>query len=121
VFDAGALDGLLTANGLGIVAGLVVGKPVGITLACAAAVAVGVCRLPGDLGWRHILGAGMLGGIGFTMSIFITNLAFADRPETINASKMAILLASLLAGTAGCLWLVTVSRAAPESHGEAAA
>ena len=55
--------------------------------------------------WRHIAGAGILGGIGFTMSIFITNLAFAGNAETIGASKMAILLASLTAGAAGFVWL----------------
>ena len=48
--------------------------------------------------WRHIFGAGILGGIGFTMSIFITNLAFAGEPAALNSSKMAILLASLTAG-----------------------
>jgi Na+:H+ antiporter, NhaA family len=69
------------------------------------AVGIGVCRLPLDLNWKHIFGAGILGGIGFTMSIFITNLAFAGSAEIINASKMAILLASLTAGTIGFLWL----------------
>jgi len=61
--------------------------------------------LPPGLNWKHIFGAGILGGIGFTMSIFITNLAFAGTPEVINASKMAILLASLMAGILGFLWL----------------
>jgi len=61
--------------------------------------------LPPDLKWRHIFGAGILGGIGFTMSIFITNLAFAGNLPAINAPKMAILLASLNAGVLGCLWL----------------
>ncbi|HXV99704.1 MAG TPA: Na+/H+ antiporter NhaA, partial [Anaerolineae bacterium] len=69
------------------------------------AVSIGVCRLPLDLNWKHVFGAGLLGGIGFTMSIFITNLAFVDNVEAINASKMAILLASLTAGTIGFLWL----------------
>jgi Na+:H+ antiporter, NhaA family len=67
--------------------------------------AAGGILLPADLGWRHIIGAGMLGGIGFTMSIFITNLAFAGQLEHINASKMAILCASLLAGVLGLVWL----------------
>lgn len=65
----------------------------------------GICRLPLDLNWKHIFGAGLLGGIGFTMSIFITNLAFVGESNAINASKMAILLASLIAGTFGFLWL----------------
>ena len=105
LFEAGWIDGLLSANSLGIAAGLVLGKPVGILVLCMLAVAAGVCRLPADLGWRHIAGAGLLGGIGFTMSIFITNLAFAGETELINASKMAILMASLTAGLCGLLWL----------------
>jgi len=83
----------------------VLGKPIGIVLVSMAAVALGVCTLPGDLKWRHVIGAGLLGGIGFTMSIFITNLAFGNDPALINASKMAILLASLVAGVAGFTWL----------------
>jgi NhaA family Na+:H+ antiporter len=59
---------LTTANSLGIILGLVAGKPVGIFVFSFAAVALGLCRLPLDLAWRHLLGAGMLGGIGFTMS-----------------------------------------------------
>jgi NhaA family Na+:H+ antiporter len=94
-----------SANSVGIAAGLVAGKPLGVTLLCFVAVASGVCRLPPDVRWSHMIGAGILGGIGFTMSIFIANLAFAGHPETINAAKMAILLASLRAGVAGFLWL----------------
>jgi NhaA family Na+:H+ antiporter len=96
---------LSSANGLGIRFGLVVGKPLGITLFCLAAVACGACRLPSGLGWRHIFGAGLLGGIGFTMSIFIANLAFPGNAQEIDAAKMAILAASLLAGILGLLWL----------------
>ena len=107
---------LSTRNSLGIMAGLVVGKPIGITLASFAAVAFGICRLPLDLNWKHVFGAGLLGGIGFTMSIFITNLAFAGEAATINASKMAILLASLTAGTIGFLWLRLLG--APETDDE---
>jgi len=96
---------LATSNSLGIILGLVAGKPVGIFLFSFAAVALGLCRLPLDLAWRHILGAGLLGGIGFTMSIFITNLAFVGAADAINGSKMAILLASLVAGIVGFTWL----------------
>lgn len=110
VIGADWMQSLTGANSIGIVAGLLVGKPVGVFLLCFVAVAVGLCRLPEDLNWRHVLGAGILGGIGFTMSIFITNLAFAGDAATINASKMAILLASLTAGTAGFLWLKWVCR-----------
>jgi NhaA family Na+:H+ antiporter len=105
VIGAGWALALLSFNSVGILAGLVIGKPVGIVLFTFIAVAVGACRLPLDLAWRHIVGAGLLGGIGFTMSIFITNLAFANQLDAINASKMAILLASLCAGLAGFTWL----------------
>ncbi|MGQ0657549.1 MAG: Na+/H+ antiporter NhaA [Chromatiales bacterium] len=104
------MQNLTSANSLGIVAGLVVGKPLGVTLLCFVAVASGICRLPLDLNWRHIVGAGILGGIGFTMSIFITNLAFAGNTAAIIASKMAVLLASLTAGTLGFLWLMVVGK-----------
>ena len=99
------MQDLASGNSVGIAAGLVAGKPLGITLFCFVAVAIGMCRLPPDLRWSHMIGAGILGGIGFTMSIFIANLAFAGSPETVNASKMAILLASVTAGAAGFLWL----------------
>ncbi|HLL73178.1 MAG TPA: Na+/H+ antiporter NhaA [Pyrinomonadaceae bacterium] len=105
IIGSGWAQNLTSANSSGIVGGLVLGKPLGITLLSFIAVAIGVCRLPLDLKWRHVFGAGLLGGIGFTMSIFITNLAFVGNVEIINASKMAILLASLTAGTIGFLWL----------------
>ena len=96
---------LASGNSLGIMVGLLLGKPLGVTLICFLAVAVGLCRLPPDLGWRHIAGAGLLGGIGFTMSIFISNLAFAGAAPLIDASKIAVLLASTLAGVLGFFWL----------------
>jgi NhaA family Na+:H+ antiporter len=96
---------LTSANSWGIIGGLVLGKPLGIMLFSFVSVSIGICRIPFDLNWRHLFGAGLLGGIGFTMSIFITNLAFVRNAEMINASKMAILLASLTAGTIGFLWL----------------
>jgi Na+:H+ antiporter, NhaA family len=110
VIGDGWLQELGSANSAGIIGGLVLGKPLGIALLSFLAVAVGICRLPGDLQWRHIAGAGMLGGIGFTMSIFIANLAFAEQAAVINASKMAILIASLTAGTLGYTWLRLCSR-----------
>lgn len=105
VIGAGWMEALVSPNGLGIIGGLVVGKPLGIVLATAAAVALGICTLPGDLKWRHVVGAGFLGGIGFTMSIFIATLAFPDKPDIVNAAKMAILAASLGAGFLGFVWL----------------
>ncbi|MEO8144862.1 MAG: Na+/H+ antiporter NhaA [Betaproteobacteria bacterium] len=105
VLHDGWLQGLAGTNGMGIAAGLILGKPLGVTLLCFLAVAAGVCRLPAELNWSHVMGAGILGGIGFTMSIFITNLAFAADPGVMNASKLAVLLASVAAGTGGFLWL----------------
>lgn len=99
------IQNVTSTNSAGIVAGLILGKPFGVVLLCFVAVASGMCRLPRDANWRHIVGAGMLGGIGFTMSVFITNLAFAGNAETTNASRMAILLASLTAGAIGFVWL----------------
>jgi len=116
VVGADALQNLPTANSAGIIAGLLFGKPLGITLVCFIVVSLGICRLPLDLNWKHVFGAGILGGIGFTMSIFITNLAFVGEANIINISKMAILLASLIAGTAGFLWLKILGK--PESSDE---
>jgi NhaA family Na+:H+ antiporter len=113
VFGADALATITSSNSAGIIAGLVIGKPVGISLVSFAAVTLGVCRLPSDLGWNHVVGVGMLGGIGFTMSIFITNLAFPGDPAVVNASKLAILLASLASGILGYVWLTRVTRPVP--------
>lgn len=110
VVSDGWMQSALSMNSVGIIAGLILGKPLGVTCVCFLAVASGICRLPLDLNWRHIFGAGILGGIGFTMSIFITNLAFAGNTETTNSSKMAILLASLTAGAIGFLWLLSFGK-----------
>ncbi len=101
---------LMSANSIGIAAGLVLGKPLGVTLFCLLAVWLKLVQLPADLTWRHVIGAGMLGGIGFTMSIFITNLAFTESAALVTASKMAILMASLTAGVLGYIWLRFVAR-----------
>ncbi len=108
VFEPQWQQHLAGTNSIGIIAGLVLGKPLGIFLLSWLAVAIGVCQLPAGISWRHVLGVGMLGGIGFTMSIFITNLAFVGQAEIINASKMAILMASVTAGVFGIAWLRVV-------------
>ena len=110
VFHDGWLQDLAGANSIGIAAGLVIGKPLGILLASALAVWAGISALPEDVGWRHVAGAGMLGGIGFTMSIFITNLAFTGQPELVNGSKMAILAGSLGSALLGLAWLSRTPR-----------
>ena len=105
VLGTGWAGGFTTPNSLGIIAGLAVGKPLGIVLACAAVIGLGVCRMPRTMSWRHLFGASLLGGIGFTMSIFIANLAFAGSDELVDSSKLAILLASSVAGLSGYAWL----------------
>jgi Na+:H+ antiporter, NhaA family len=101
---------LTDPNSVGIAVGLLLGKPLGVMSLCFIAVALGICRLPPDLRWPHVAGAGILGGIGFTMSIFVTHLAFAGDPDTINTSKMAVLAASALAAIGGWLWLRLVAK-----------
>jgi Na+:H+ antiporter, NhaA family len=98
------MEGLTQKYSLGIIAGLVIGKPLGILLFSFIAVSLGFCTLPAGLNWKRITGAGFLGGIGFTMSVFITLLAFADT-VIINNSKIAILAASVIAGVTGFIWL----------------
>jgi len=88
----------------GIALGLIVGKPLGIFLLTYVTAAFGLCKLPPDLNWKSIIGVGFLGGIGFTMSIFITLLAFDDQTVIGNA-KFIILLSSLVAGILGFLLL----------------
>lgn len=105
IIGTGWAESLMSSNSLGILLGLIVGKPIGVTLFALAAVTFGLCRLPNDLAWRHVFGAGALAGIGFTMSIFITNLAFVGAGDLVNDSKMAILIASILSGIIGFVWL----------------
>ncbi len=102
--DSAWQTGLTHTNSIGIFVGLIVGKPLGIFLFSFISVSLGVCVLPKKLKWIQIAGVGILGGIGFTMSIFITLLAFNNQ-ELITQSKIAILIASLFAGTLGYLWL----------------
>lgn len=91
---------LLQSNSLGILAGLIVGKPLGIISFSYLSILLKVTSLPSDLNFKQVLGAGFLGGIGFTMSIFITLLAF-DSSQLIEQSKIAIMIASILAGCFG--------------------
>jgi len=101
--DSNFHNSMTQTYSLGIIIGLVVGKPLGIWLFSFVAVRLGFSILPPDLKWKNIIGIGLLGGIGFTMSIFITLLAF-DNQTIVNNSKIAILFASLIAGTIGFIW-----------------
>ena len=97
-------ESLLNSYSIGIVLGLLIGKPLGIFLFAYISTKLGYCSLPHDIQWKHLLGAGMLGGIGFTMSIFISLLAFQNEAN-IEGAKIAILLASTAAGILGFLFL----------------
>jgi len=89
---------------LGIIFGLIIGKPLGIIIFSYLVIKFGLAKIPRDLNLKKLLGAGFLGGIGFTMSIFISLLAFEDA-EIINNVKFMILVASTLSGIIGFLWL----------------
>jgi len=92
---------------LGIALGLIIGKPLGVTLFSFVAVKSKLCKLPDDLNWKKVIGVSFLSGIGFTMSIFITLLAFSDE-EHISNSKIMILISSLIAGIIGLLYLKAI-------------
>ncbi len=96
---------------LGVIVGLVLGKPVGIVLATWLAVKSGVCKLPTGVSLAHIVGAGLLAGIGFTMSIFIAELGFSGEKVLLVHAKTGILFASIAAAVLGFvyLWLIGCS------------
>jgi NhaA family Na+:H+ antiporter len=104
VFTKGWDTGLAEAGSLGIFAGLIIGKPLGVIAFSFLAVSLNFSTLPEGLKWKHLLGIGFLAGIGFTMSIFITLLAFADA-GLISEAKITILLASLFSAILGYSWL----------------
>jgi NhaA family Na+:H+ antiporter len=98
------INDLSTSNSCGIIYGLLLGKPLGIFVFSFIGIAVGWCTLPHGLKKRHLLWTGLLAGIGFTMSIFITLLAFTDA-TTINTSKIAIIIGSILSAILGYIGL----------------
>ena len=91
---------------LGVILGLMLGKPIGIMLASWSAVKLRLASLPSGVGWREIHGASWLGGIGFTMSLFIASLAFHQDPVLLRIAKFGIFTGSLLAGSVGSLLLM---------------
>jgi NhaA family Na+:H+ antiporter len=101
---SGLADAAGSAVSIGVVAGLVIGKPLGIVLAIGLLVRSGKGRLPDDLGWRHVVGLGALAGIGFTVSLFISGLAYDAAGEATDAA-LGVLAASVLAAVAGTLIL----------------
>lgn len=89
---------------IGVMTGLVLGKFVGISLFSWIAVRLGLARLPSGVQWKHLMGAAWLAGIGFTMSLFIAQLAFQDR-EIVEQAKLGILLGSAISAGIGLPWL----------------
>lgn len=109
----GALGDALTSGvALGIGAGLVLGKPIGIALACYLAIRLGVARLPADTSWTQVIGVGAVAGIGFTVSLFIAGLSFPGSPALTDEAKVGILLASVVAAVVGVVLLLLSSRPA---------
>jgi NhaA family Na+:H+ antiporter len=102
-------DAITSGVTLGVVTGLVVGKTVGVTVFTWIATKVGITRLPEGVGWGQLVGVATLAGIGFTVSLFITSLAFQTQPVQ-DAAKVGILVASLLAGLLGALLLARSRR-----------
>ena len=110
--DLGAVawrEALANPVTLGVMAGLVLGKFAGIGVFSWLAVKSGLARLPKGVGWRHLLGAAWLGGIGFTMSIFISQLAFTELAQ-VEQAKLGILLGSAIAAAIGLVWLIAAGR-----------
>lgn len=104
IFPADITASVTSTLSMGVITGLLIGKPLGITLICFIAVKLNIAQLPSHTNWKKLLGAGILAGIGFTMSIFISMLAFSN-PQWQDTAKIAVLAASLLAMLFGFLWL----------------
>ena len=96
----------------GVFFGLLLGKPIGIMLFSFITIKTKLASLPENVNWMHMLGAAILGGVGFTMAIFVANLAFPAHPELITNAKVAILSASTLAGIIGFVFLLLQAKAA---------
>jgi len=103
-FENGMINGLTSPLGLGIILGLFLGKTIGVSLFSFIAVKMKLANLPTGAKWSHIFGIGMLAGIGFTMSIFISMLSFSDA-QYITTAKFSILCASIFSGLAGFIFL----------------
>jgi NhaA family Na+:H+ antiporter len=112
--NAEATRQLLNPLGLGIILGLVIGKPVGISLFSWIALRSGLAEMPGDLHFRQLVGASLLAGMGFTLSLFIANAAFGNSP-TLTSVKLGILIASILAGVIGTVAFRLLSRIRSET------
>ena len=105
VLGTGAAKSLVDPISLGVICGLVLGKPIGIVLFSWLATQSRVATMLDGVSWRQVVGVGMLGGIGFTMSLFIANLAFGTAPP-LEMAKVSILAASVISGLTGALVLM---------------
>jgi NhaA family Na+:H+ antiporter len=103
------ISGLISPLGFGIIAGLFIGKTIGVTLFSFIAVKLNLGSLPAHAGWKHLIGLGMLAGIGFTMSIFISLLSFSEEIY-ITEAKFAVLCASVISGLAGFVFLKSLNK-----------
>ena len=108
-FEKGMVAGLGSPMAMGIILGLFFGKTIGVSLLSYLAVKLKIAKLPSGANWKHIMGMGMLAGIGFTMSIFISMLSFSDMYHIIEA-KFAILCASVLSGVIGFVFLKSLAK-----------
>ncbi|MDO1445224.1 Na+/H+ antiporter NhaA [Rhodocytophaga aerolata] len=115
VLETESFSEVLSPGGIGIFLGLVLGKPLGICLFCWLAVKTNISSFPEYTTWQHIIGAGFLGGIGFTMSIFITLLAFQNADQQ-NMAKLAVLFASLTAASIGYIILRNSKATIPDEQ-----
>ncbi len=104
LFPSSFIGSFTNSNGYGIMLGLLFGKPLGIFIFSILGVTLGLCSIPKEISKKYLIGVGLLAGIGFTMSIFITLLAFNENISIVN-SKISVLIASVLAGLLGFLWL----------------
>ncbi|MBD1425462.1 Na+/H+ antiporter NhaA [Sphingobacterium arenae] len=108
-FQSEMIGGLTSNMGLGIMVGLFVGKTIGIFTTSFLCIKSGLAQLPDKATWSHIAGVGMLGGIGFTMSIFVSILSFND-PLHVEEAKLAVLVGSLISGSCGYFFLKMLSK-----------
>lgn len=114
-FQKEMINGLVSPLGFGIILGLFLGKTIGVSLFSWFAVKIKLAKLPAGANWKHILGVGMLAGIGFTMSIFIALLSF-QQPVHIVEAKFAVLCASVISGLIGFVYLKSIGAPKVKTH-----
>lgn len=101
------IEGISSPITMGIILGLVVGKPIGILFFSYVAIKSGLAKLPQGVRFKDVVGVSMLAGIGFTMSVFFTTLSFPNHAELTELAKLGILVGSLMSAMLGCIWIYT--------------